>query len=1163
MVPRPGSATPEDGVRIKQEPGVDAPSIGRSPTTSEQERPDASWSSEGTFTTGHGASVEPEGYEEQFAVPDVAPHGATPDSGASPSPTGLKPEKPEDQTHPPPRLPSSASKNAGRSYTAEELHYALCKTQLARMLERDPILGFVRPKLIRELTGPIHEPDWKSIADVMMAVHARFRILQEAGFVMGAFEMEKVFDWELASWKDSIRAVTGPLTGLVGMVKHEAQPPRDDRKAVQCPPLPSPYPSSMGSDSSFKSLKQMPMSGRLPRIIQLTAAPERTETPPPEDNAISVQGKSGRPHQGPPQSGHNLAVDISLGVSHCLPLVNDLLEDLDKYLWYCSLDMASGFWVVPMMDRARLISAFITPVGLFEWLRMPFGLCNAPQIYLRLIDNALYGFLRVSPENAAREGGEPERPGTQSAVGRRSYIDDIRIGGESWDDLCRKVERLLGVCEQWHLSISAEKSEWGMPQIDYLGHKVSQHGLQANPKKLESLTQQEKWRHALRAFEILKSKLATTPMLKHFDAEREPVVIVYADGWAIAAVLAQVHGDRSRLEATRVGSCQVNEAEYRGLLLGCSLLQELEVSRLIMCGDSNLAIRQMREEMDCKSPGMKLLRQQARNVLETWPRRELFHVRRDWNASVDMLAGQALQCQAGLDVIDPEEIQSLKTLNRLGEVIRPRTGRPETTDLERPMTPSADAERTTAVVLPVATRAASAHAAAPRSRTPEALQARVVQRLRLDHIRTDQDEERWIANLKKYLRGELGSLSKREAKDCWKIAPQYEGRERAALLSYSGRRVCRRSRRGAQVGLDLFTGFVIAKANASRSAQTVVEAYEEAVFRRFRAGEAIQHDREPGFMADFFKAFNKRMGQRQRATLAYHPQANGAGERMVQTVTRAVKMYIADVDQRDWDEYAERLTFALNTAHGRTRDETPFYLVHGWDARSTLEATLSIGNTSRRDADARRWRMRIQRYYKIARAQALELVQEAVAERARRHNEGASQHSIEMASRVWLYLDRVKPGYARKLAHMWHGPSRVAERVNTFAVRLETARTPYQLFPVVHISKLKPVREFPTRPETRLTVPADGRFDFEEELLPEDSWNAHNVEDDVFEVEKIMDVREGRATRYGRTRREFEVKWKGYPDSPWDEEADKLWRLVVRLLTTTHEMQPVRGDAIA
>ncbi|OWZ10886.1 reverse transcriptase [Phytophthora megakarya] len=62
---------------------------------------------------------------------------------------------------------------------------------------------------------------------------------------------------------------------------------------------------------------------------------------------------------------------------YLMPLINDLLEDLESTLWYCSLDMASGFWVGKMTDRARLISAFITPFGLFEWNRMTFGLTNA------------------------------------------------------------------------------------------------------------------------------------------------------------------------------------------------------------------------------------------------------------------------------------------------------------------------------------------------------------------------------------------------------------------------------------------------------------------------------------------------------------------------------------------------------------------------------------------------------------------------------------------------------------------------------------------------------------------------------------------------------------------------------------------------------------------
>ncbi|POM59106.1 Reverse transcriptase, partial [Phytophthora palmivora] len=224
---------------------------------------------------------------------------------------------------------------------------------------------------------------------------------------------------------------------------------------------------------------------------------------------------------------------------------------------------------------------------------------------------------------------------------------------------------------------------------------------------------------------------------------------------------------------------------------------------------------------------------------------------------------------------------------------------------------------------------------------------------------------------------------------------------------------------------DLFSGYVIAKASSSRTAQTVAESYEECVFRRFGASEAIRHDREPGFMSDFFRAFKKILGQRQRATMAYRSQANGSAERMVQTTTRAIKMYVQDLDQRDWDEYAERITFAINT---RIRGETPFYMVHGWDPRSTLEAVIPVGSTRRHDRDPRRWRYQIQRYYQPVREQVNQRLREAISDRADLHNQEIRPHQIEVGSRVWLYLDRVKERYAKKLAHLWHGPFRIVEK---------------------------------------------------------------------------------------------------------------------------------------
>ena len=46
--------------------------------------------------------------------------------------------------------------------------------------------------------------------------------------------------------------------------------------------------------------------------------------------------------------------------------------------------------------------------------------------------------------------------------------------------------------------------------------------------------------------------------------------------------------------------------------------------------------------------------------------------------------------------------------------------------------------------------------------------------------------------------------------------------------------------------------------------------------------------------------------------MAYRPQANGTAERVVHTLTRALKMYATEVNQQDWDDYAEQLTFAIN-----------------------------------------------------------------------------------------------------------------------------------------------------------------------------------------------------------------------------------------------------------
>ncbi|OWY92506.1 reverse transcriptase [Phytophthora megakarya] len=111
-----------------------------------------------------------------------------------------------------------------------------------------------------------------------------------------------------------------------------------------------------------------------------------------------------------------------------------------------------------------------------------------------MIDNALYGFTRITKSEGhgstadVFEDGEPVDRGKPSVLGRRSYIDDILIPANNWDQLCDRVEGLLEACDKWNLSVSVVKSFWGMPKVEYLGHKVSHNGLEANPKDLSSLT---------------------------------------------------------------------------------------------------------------------------------------------------------------------------------------------------------------------------------------------------------------------------------------------------------------------------------------------------------------------------------------------------------------------------------------------------------------------------------------------------------------------------------------------------------------------------------------------------------------------------------------------------------------------------------------------------
>ena len=86
--------------------------------------------------------------------------------------------------------------------------------------------------------------------------------------------------------------------------------------------------------------------------------------------------------------------NVTIKVSHPLPRMNDSLDALGKSKWFSTLDLARGYWQVAMNPKDTAKTAFATICVFFEFISMPFGLCNAPATFQKPMENVLLGLQR-------------------------------------------------------------------------------------------------------------------------------------------------------------------------------------------------------------------------------------------------------------------------------------------------------------------------------------------------------------------------------------------------------------------------------------------------------------------------------------------------------------------------------------------------------------------------------------------------------------------------------------------------------------------------------------------------------------------------------------------------------------------------------------------------
>ena len=268
-----------------------------------------------------------------------------------------------------------------------------------------------------------------------------------------------------------------------------------------------------------------------------------------------------------------------------LPRIDDSLDALVGASYFSTLDLASGFWQVGMTEDAKLKSAFATSGGgLFQFCVMPFGLANSPSTFERLMEKVLAGLQ------------------WQICL---VYLDDIIVYSKDVMSHLERLDIIFGKLRAAGLKLKPKKCHLLRESVLYLGHVVSGGGVHTDPDKVKAVSewgapkdltevrsflglcsyyrrfiphfstvakpltkltekgQEFRWGpEQEEAWNDLKSRLVSAPILAYPDPDQEFILDTDASAYGIGAVLSQVQEGQERVIAYASRSLSKPERRY-------------------------------------------------------------------------------------------------------------------------------------------------------------------------------------------------------------------------------------------------------------------------------------------------------------------------------------------------------------------------------------------------------------------------------------------------------------------------------------------------------------------------------------------------------------------------------------------------------------------------
>ena len=148
-----------------------------------------------------------------------------------------------------------------------------------------------------------------------------------------------------------------------------------------------------------------------------------------------------------------------------LPTREEIMSNFAGAKIFTKLDATKGFWQLKLNEASSKLCTFITPFGRFRYLRLPFGISSAPEIYHRTVHNL---FAHIEGVNTS--------------------MDDVIISGSSFEEHDQRLKEVLETCRKSGFKLNRDKCEEGVNELTFLGENISDEGVKPDPKKTDAIS---------------------------------------------------------------------------------------------------------------------------------------------------------------------------------------------------------------------------------------------------------------------------------------------------------------------------------------------------------------------------------------------------------------------------------------------------------------------------------------------------------------------------------------------------------------------------------------------------------------------------------------------------------------------------------------------------